>query len=153
MDQVQDPDILCRKVKNRLLHSLPQIRGVPVLFISAIKKLQKEDILKQINQSLMVWGKKISTGPLNQWLKDTTSENPPPLHKGNRFRIKYITQKNTHPPTFLLFINKSEQDLPDSYHRYLENQLRTAFSLDGVPIRLRVRKSNNPYTSTASKHS
>ena len=84
------------------------------------------------------WNRRVSTGKLNRWLEAALEENPPPLVKGRRIKIRYMTQARTRPPTFALFASQSEK-LPDTYVRYLANGLRKAFDFAGVPIRLHVR--------------
>jgi len=95
-----------------------------------------------------VWNKRVSTGKLNNWLKVAENRHIPPMGNNNRrIRLKYITQGNIRPPTFTLFVN-NQKDLPDSYKRYLVNSMREDLELPGVPIRLMIRRSDNPYADT-----
>ena len=73
-----------------------------------------------------------------------TQAHPPPLVSGKRIKIRYMTQIKTRPPTFALFAQKGEE-LPDAYHRYLMNGIRESFGLEGVPLRLYLRKGENPF--------
>ncbi len=73
-----------------------------------------------------------------------TESHPPPLAAGRRVKLRYLTQAKTRPPTFVFFANRPD-GLPESYRRYLLNGLRQAFDLDGVPLRLHLRKGDNPY--------
>ena len=73
-----------------------------------------------------------------------TERHPPPLAAGRRVRLRYITQAKTRPPTFAVFTTRPTE-VPESYNRYLVNSLRESFDLPGVPIRLNMRKTNNPY--------
>ena len=82
---------------------------------------------------------RISTGLLNDVLADATARVQPPSDKGKRLKIYYITQASTKPPTFVVFVNKAEL-FHFSYKRYLENQLRATFGLEGTPIRFIVRE-------------
>ena len=91
-----------------------------------------------------LWNKRVSTSQLNRWLEEITQMHPPPLINGRRIKIRYMTQIKTRPPTFILFAAKAE-DLPDSYHRYLTNSIRETFGLEGVPLRLNVRRTDNPF--------
>ncbi len=90
------------------------------------------------------WNRRVPTGPLNRWLQDMTDRHPPPLARGRRLRLRYMTQAKTRPPTFVVFASRPEE-LPEAYVRYLVNGLRTEFNLEGVPLRLFTRKGKNPY--------
>ena len=86
----------------------------------------------------------IPTPPLNRWLQAMEDSHPPPLVKGRRLKLRYITQIKARPPTFNLFCNLPEA-MPESYLRYLANGLRDRFELPGVPIRFHLKRSENPY--------
>lgn len=91
------------------------------------------------------WNVRIPTAPLNKWFEDIKDNCPPPLGKNKRrIKLRYITQAKTRPPSFYMFSSNPE-GLPDSYLRYLTNSLRETFNLGGIPIRLNVRKTGNPY--------
>ncbi len=127
--------------------NLPQIKGVPIIFISAIKKQNINIVLDEAIKIYAIWNKKITTSKLNDWLSFVIEEHPLPLQKGGRrVRIKYMTQTKTRPPTFKLFSNNPEK-ITDSYSKYLVNNLREAFGLFGVPIRFIFCKTNNPYVN------
>ena len=81
---------------------------------------------------------------LNKWLGDVTDRHPPPADKGRPVRLRYITQAKSRPPTFVTFSSRGHA-VPESYQRYLVNNLRETFALDGVPLRIFVRKGKNPY--------
>ncbi|ABV73822.1 GTP-binding protein EngA [Rickettsia canadensis str. McKiel] len=124
---------------------LPQIKGVSVLFISAINKQNIEQVLDACLTIYKNWNKKITTSKLNEWLNFTTEAHPLPLQKGGkRVRIKYMTQIKTRPPTFKLFSNNPEK-ITNSYTRYLVNNMREAFDMPGIPIRFAYVKTKNPY--------
>ena len=91
-----------------------------------------------------MWNKRISTGLLNRWLGIVLERHPPPLVKGKRIKIRYITQSKSRPPTFIIFSSRAD-NLPLIYVRYLVNDLRNYFKLPGIPIRVNLRKGNNPY--------
>ena len=84
------------------------------------------------------------TSALNRWLAEVLEKHPLPAVSGRRIRIRYGAQIKSRPPTFMLFCNRPE-DLPDSYKRYLENELRRDFNLPGCPIRLLFKKTENPF--------
>ncbi len=95
-----------------------------------------------------LWNTRISTGRLNRWLEHMLEAHPPPLVDGRRLRIRYMTQIKTRPPTFALFGSKPG-DLPESYLRYLTSGLRQDFGLFGIPIRMIMRGSDNPYAKSS----
>lgn len=124
---------------------LPQVKGVPVIFISAINKKNIDEVLDACLKIYKIWNKKITTSKLNEWLGFTTEAHPLPLQKGGkRVRVKYMTQTKTRPPTFKLFSNNPEK-ISESYTKYLVNNMREAFEMPGVPIRFIYVKTKNPY--------
>jgi GTP-binding protein len=90
------------------------------------------------------WTKRISTSKMNRWLAARESQNPAPLVSGRSNRLKYMTQINIRPPTFALWVSQAGE-LPDTYKRYIVNALRADFGLKGVPVRLLIRSSKNPF--------
>ena len=125
---------------------LPQVKGVPVIHLSAINKIQTNEVLDKCINIYGLWNKKISTSKLNDWLNFILERHPLPIQKklGRRVRIKYITQTKIRPPTFKLFSN-DPTSITDAYKKYLTNSLRDDFNMPGVPIRLQFVKSDNPY--------
>ena len=91
-----------------------------------------------------VWNKRVPTAALNRWLAEVVAAHPPPAVSGRRIRIDYLTQPKARPPSFVLFMSRTDA-LPDAYRRYLVNGLREAFDLPGTPIRLTLREKKNPY--------
>ncbi len=133
------------KLNNKLATSLTQADGIPTVTISALKKENLDKLMRAVLKIYDRWNLRIPTAPLNQWFTDTIDRNPPPLGKNKRrIKLKYITQAKTRPPSFYIFSSNPE-GLPDAYLRYLTNQLRDDFKLGGVPLRITVRKSANPY--------
>jgi GTPase len=90
------------------------------------------------------WSRRIPTGELNRWFGDAIEANPPPAPRGQRIKLRYITQVKTRPPTFVVFGNRVDE-LPESYRRYLLNALRRDFELGIVPLRLNFRGGRNPF--------
>jgi GTP-binding protein len=86
----------------------------------------------------------VPTAALNRWLAEATEKHPPPAVSGRRIKLRYATQAKARPPTFVIFCSRPE-DLPSSYERYLAHDLREHFDLVGVPVRLVMRKGENPY--------
>lgn len=144
-DLVPNPKEVLKELEFLVEELLPDIKQVPLVTLSALKGNNVEKVMKAALGAYEVWNRRITTAKLNQWLRFVENSHLPPLGKNKRrIRLKYITQGNTRPPTFTLFINRPE-DLPDSYKRYLINALRDDFKLPGVPLRLMFRKSENPY--------
>ncbi|HUX80076.1 MAG TPA: ribosome biogenesis GTPase Der [Alphaproteobacteria bacterium] len=135
---------LLKHLHAKLTTVLPQVRGIPLVPLSALTGKNKEKLLDAVLAIYDIWNRRVPTSKLNQWLLGLVAHHPPPLVAGRRIKIKYLTQVKTRPPTFVLFCSKSTE-LPDSYARYVINGMREAFGLDGVPIRLTLRSGKNPY--------
>jgi GTP-binding protein len=144
-DEVNEHNAVIQKLKDRLMKSLPQARGVPTLTISALHKRNLDKLMMTVFDLFETWSTHIGTSLLNRWLQERVELHTPPLVNGRRIKIRYINQAKIRPPTFVLFGNQLA-DLPDSYTRYLINGLRDDFGLDGVPIRFILRKGKNPYS-------
>lgn len=133
------------KLNYKLRTSLTQAEGIPTVTISALKKENLDKLMQAVFKVYDRWNTRIPTSPLNQWFSDILDNNPPPLGKNKRrIKLRYITQAKTRPPAFYIFSSNPE-GLPDSYLRYLVNSLRETFDLGGIPIRITVRKTDNPY--------
>lgn len=144
-DLVTDADATLRAIRDRLSISLPQVRGIPLVTVSAHQGRNLDALMKAVFKLHETWNRRVGTADMNRWLEGAVAQHPPPLVAGRPIRIRYATQVKSRPPTFALFVSKP-QDLPDSYVRYLVNSLRDTFGLDGVPIRTITRKgSKNPY--------
>lgn len=143
-DLISTKQELLTHLMARLTTALPQVRGIPLVPLSALTGKNKEKLLDAVLSIYAIWNQRVSTSKLNRWLEGLVAHHPPPLVSGRRIKVKYLTQIKTRPPTFVLFSSKSTE-LPDSYARYVVNGLREAFGFEGVPIRLSVRSSNNPY--------
>jgi GTP-binding protein len=129
---------------DRLERSFPQTRGVPVVTISALRGDKLERLLDAVFSAYEVWNRRVPTAALNRWLGAMIERHPPPAPGGRRIKLRYMTQAKTRPPSFAIFCSRPTK-LPDSYLRYLENGLREDFDLPGTPIRLTLRKGENPY--------
>jgi GTP-binding protein len=145
-DLVNDRAGALERLRDRLETSLPQVKGVTFVTVSALEGEGLDQLMTAVFQTEEKWNKRIPTGPLNRWLEGVLARHPPPLAAGRRVRLRYITQVKARPPSFALFVNMPSA-LPDSYIRYLANALREDFDLPGVPIRLRTRKGRNPYVA------
>jgi len=143
-DAIVDKKTAMQKLRDRFELSLPQARGAPIVMVSGLKGRNLDKLLEAAFQVYETWNKRIPTSGLNRWLANRTATHPPPLAKGRRIKIRYMTQARIRPPNFILFCSQAAQ-LPDSYHRYLINGLREDFDLHGVPLRLSVRQGKNPF--------
>jgi GTP-binding protein len=143
-DLVADKSEKLKDMRETLETGVAQLAGISVITLSAKTGAGINKLLPAALEAYEVWNRRVPTAQLNRWLEEAQSRNPPPLVSGRRLRIRYATQSNIRPPTFALFASKPG-DLPDSYRRYLTNQLRESFDLPGVPIRMMLRKGKNPY--------
>ncbi|MBV9552215.1 MAG: ribosome biogenesis GTPase Der [Alphaproteobacteria bacterium] len=143
-DAVGDKPAALRQLRDRITASLAQLHGVALVPVSGLAGTGLEALMQAVLDVDELWNKRLSTPALNRWLDGIQQHHPPPLAAGRRLKLRYITQANTRPPTFALFASKPGE-LPDSYRRYLVNALREDFGLPGTPIRLMVRKGENPY--------
>ena len=143
-DLVDDPAAAMRQLTDRLRRSLPQVRGVPVIRLSAATGEGIDRLMDEVIAIRERWSRRLGTGELNRWFGAMIENHPPPLIDGRRLKLRYITQVKSRPPTFAIFANKPKQ-LPESYLRYLANGLRDDFGLEGLPLRFHVRKGDNPY--------
>ncbi len=144
-DLVEDRAAALQKLKDRLQTSLPQVRGVPVITLSALEGRNLDRLLKATFEIFDVWNRRISTARLNEWLHDKLETHPPPMVSGRRVKLRYMTQAGARPPTFAIFSSRAADALPEAYVRYLANGLRDDFGLEGVPLRLNIRQGKNPY--------
>ncbi|AGF74220.1 GTP-binding protein [Bartonella australis AUST/NH1] len=133
---------------NKCARLLPQIRGLRAVPVSGQYGQGIDKLMENITMVHHVWNRRISTGKLNRWLETVIAHHPPPVVSGRRLKIKYMTQIKTRPPGFMISCSQSKE-VPQSYLRYLSNELRDAFDIKGVPIRLSLRTSDNPFAGRA----
>ena len=143
-DAVPDRNATRRAVTERLEDSLAQMKGIPVVTLSALTGVGMDRLLPAVRQAHAVWNKRVSTGELNRWFEHALERHQPPLVAGRRLKLRYITQAKARPPTFVAFGTRAEQ-MPEDYQRYLVNSLRETFDLPGTPIRLQLRGTKNPF--------
>jgi GTP-binding protein len=123
---------------------LPQIKGVPVVTLSAKSGEGLDRLMAAVMKIHALWNRRVPTAALNRFLAQAIEAHPPPAVKGRRLRLDYITQPKARPPTFVLFSSRAAA-LPETYRRYVVNGLREKFALPGTPIRLLLRAKANPY--------
>jgi len=143
-DAASDQGETLQRLRDRLETSLTQVRGLPTVTLSALKRQGLDKLMSAVGAAYDVWNTRVGTGPLNRWLGAAVESHPPPVVKGRRLKLRYITQVKARPPTFAIFTTRPE-DVPESYLRYLANGLRDRFGMAGTPIRLLLRKGKNPY--------
>jgi len=129
---------------NKIYSLTPQIKGLPVHFISAKNKTGFDELIIGIKKQYDTWNRRISTGKLNAWLQILVKKYPPPLHNGKLIKLKYIVQVSTSPPKFNIFINFNDV-LKNQYKRFIENKLKINFEMSGLPLKIIYKKSINPY--------
>ena len=123
---------------------LPQIKGVPLVLVSASTGEGLNELMAAAMESHAVWNRRVPTAALNRFLSEAVGNHSPPAVKGRPVRLDYMTQPKSRPPTFVLFAARAAA-LPETYRRYLVNGLREAFDLPGTPIRLNLRAKANPF--------
>jgi GTP-binding protein len=147
IDHPQEKLAELREMTDRLL---PQVRGVQAVTISAETGRGLDKLMAAVIKTHQVWNSRVSTGRLNRWLEGVLAHHPPPAVAGRRLKIKYVTQAKTRPPGFVVSCSRPDA-IPQSYVRYLVNNLREAFDMPGVPVRVALRASDNPFAGRAKK--
>lgn len=145
-----DKEKFLKEVRKQINSLLPGIEGSAIVGISAQNGNNIDKVLDYVLGTYEQWQTQISTRELNDWLRMAEMKNPPKLNKGRQVKLKYITQIKKRPPTFAVFTNHIKP-LKGSYERYLINLLRGSFDLDLTPIRLVLKKSDNPYAGIKEK--
>ncbi len=143
-DAVADRAGTERAVRERLAVSLAQLKGLPVVTLSAETGAGMRRLLPAVRAAHAVWNRRLPTAALNRWFEQALERHPPPMVGRGRIKLRYMTQAKARPPTFVVFGTRAEQ-LPEDYQRYLVNGLREIFDLPGVPIRLQLRGTANPF--------
>ncbi len=143
-DAVPDRNAARKGVSDRLETSLSQMKGIPVVTLSAATGVGVDKLLPAVRKTHDVWNTRVPTGELNRWFEAALERHTAPLVDGRRLKLRYITQAKARPPTFIVFGTRSEQT-PEDYRRYLSNGLRESFDLPGTPLRLQFRGTKNPY--------
>ncbi|MCR8825717.1 ribosome biogenesis GTPase Der [Pseudosulfitobacter koreensis] len=142
-DEKQDK---LRDLKESFERLLPQLRGAPLITVSAKTGRGLDRLHAAIMKAYDVWNRRVPTAALNRWLSGMVEAHPPPAPQGKRIKLRYMTQAKTRPPGFVVMCSHPDK-VPESYSRYLVNALRVDFDMPGTPIRLYMRGQNdsNPY--------
>ena len=135
-----------RDLKEAFARLLPQLRGAPLITVSAKTGRGLERLHEAILRAYEVWNRRVPTSQLNRWLVGMLEQHPPPAPQGKRIKLRYMTQAKTRPPGFVVMCSHPDK-IPESYSRYLVNGLREDFDMPGTPIRLYMRGQGdkNPY--------
>ncbi|NDW47677.1 ribosome biogenesis GTPase Der [Ruegeria sp. PrR005] len=142
-----------RELKESFERLLPQLRGAPLVTVSAKTGRGLDRLHDAILRAHAVWNRRIPTAALNRWLIGMLEQHPPPAPQGKRIKLRYMTQAKTRPPGFVVMCSHPDK-MPESYSRYLVNGLRADFDMPGTPIRLTLRGQGdkNPYKGRRKKN-
>jgi GTPase len=143
-DVAENGSSLYQGVRGALEEGFSQVRGVPLLTISAATGKGIDQLLQAAFETRAAWSQRIGTGALNRWFENAVEKNPPPAPGGRRIKLRYATQIKTRPPSFVIFGTRVDQ-LPESYRRYLVNGIRRELGFGAVPVRLTLRAPKNPF--------
>lgn len=143
-DVAENASSLFNGIRGALEDGLSQIKGMPVLTVSAATGKGIDVLLRVASETREAWSRRVGTGELNRWFERAVAANPPPAPGGKRIKLRYLTQAKTRPPGFVLFGTRVDQ-LPMSYQRYLINGIRRDLGFGAVPVRLTLRAPKNPF--------
>lgn len=149
-DMVEDPQAVLADLREKTDRLLPQARGIRAVPMSGQTGYGLDKLMQSIVDTDKVWNKRISTAKLNRWLDTVTTQHPPPAVSGRRLKLKYMTQVKARPPAFMVSCTRPDS-LPESYVRYMTNNLRADFDMPGVPIRIHFKASDNPFENRRKK--
>ena len=143
-DAIEDRAAARQKLDDVLTASLAQLKGIAVVPLSAQTGRGLDKLMPAVRAAYALWNRRISTGELNRWFEAALARHPPPAVSGRRVKLRYATMTKARPPTITVFGTRAEE-IPEEYRRYLVNSFREAFTMPGVPIRLQLRGTSNPY--------
>ncbi|MFA6219156.1 MAG: ribosome biogenesis GTPase Der [Erythrobacter sp.] len=143
-DVAEDASALFNGVRAALDEGLAQVRGLPLIAVSAKTGKGLDQLLAAAFDLREAWSRRVPTAALNRWFDDALEANPPPAPKGKRIKLRYITQASTRPPRFVVFGTRLDM-LPKSYERYLVNGIRSKLGFEAVPVRVVLKSPKNPF--------
>jgi len=143
-DVAEDASALFNGIRAALDEGLAQVRGLPLLSVSARTGKGLDALIGAAFELREAWSKRVPTAALNRWFDYALEANPPPAPGGKRIKLRYITQIKTRPPSFAIFGTRLDM-LPESYRRYLVNGIRRELGFAAVPVRLNLRSRKNPF--------
>ena len=145
-DIAENASSLFNGIRGALDEGLAQLKGVPLIAVSAMTGKGLDQMLSAAFAARDAWNSRVSTSVLNRWFEAAVDANPPPAPGGKRIKLRYITQAKSRPPTFVIFGSRVDQ-LPESYRRYLLNGIRRDLDFGAVPVRLNLRATSNPFAA------
>lgn len=145
-DLIEDKIKLKRYFSEKIKISLSQLNDVKILPTSCLKIYGIDKLLENIISVYSIAQNRVSTSDLNKWFKFLSEKHPPPMVKGKKNSLKYISQVEVSPPRFIIFCSYPK-DIPLSYLRYIKNNLKKTFKFTGVNIIINVKKTLNPFTN------
>ena len=145
-DVAEDASSLFNGIRAALDEGLAQLKGVPLLAVSAMTGKGLDQMLSAAFDLRAQWSRRVPTALLNRWFDKAMEANPPPAPGGRRIKLRYVTQIKTRPPSFVVFGTRLD-DLPASYERYLVNSIRKDLGFGAVPVRLTLRSPKNPFAN------
>jgi GTP-binding protein len=143
-DTVDAPSEARKEMDHQAEAHMPHAKGAPLVPVSGVTRKGLDKLMDACLKVHKDWSARIKTRDLNDWLHYVTQKHPPPAPEGKRIKPRYMAQMKTRPPTFVLMASRAES-MPETYKRYLLNELREAFDLPGVPIRLVLKQGKNPF--------
>ncbi len=144
-DVAEGPSALFSGIRGALDEGLAQLKGVPMVAVSAITGKGTQQMLSAAFAAREAWSRRVPTAELNRWFEAALNANPPPAPGGRRIKLRYITQARNRPPSFVVFGSRLDM-LPESYQRYLLNGIRRDLDFGAVPVRINLRSSKSPYS-------
>jgi GTP-binding protein len=149
-DLIDDRQEVLKELLLQSQEHISQIKGLKVVPISGETGENLDKLMDAVFEVHSAWNRRIATAKLNKWLEDIQYSHPPPAVSGRRIRMKYVTQVKSRPPTFAVHCSRPDS-LPESYVRYMVNSIRRDFDLNATPIRMYMRKGDNPYANRKKK--
>jgi GTPase len=143
-DVAENGSSLFQGIRAALEEGLSQLKGVPMIAVSGATGKNLDQLLRAAFDAREAWTRRVSTGVLNRWFEAAVAANPPPAPGGKRIKLRYMTQVNNRPPSFVIFGSRVDQ-LPASYSRYLLNGIRRDLDFGAVPVRINLRTRANPF--------
>jgi len=135
---------LIEGIRKALDEGLAQLKGVPLIPVSALTGKGLDQLLAEAFTLREAWSGRVPTALLNRWFDQALATNPPPAPGGKRIKLRYITQAGSRPPRFVVFGTRLGE-LPSSYERYLLNGIRRDLGFGAVPVRLTLKSPKNPF--------
>ena len=143
-DLVGDKPTRLKALRATVADRLAQMPGVSLVPISARAGRGLNTLISAVFATYAIWNKRVPTPDLNRWLAQALEQHAPAAAQGRRVKVRFMTQPSARPPTFIAFCSRPDA-VPKTYLRYLSNSLRATFGFPGVPIRLKLRKRENPF--------